>query len=200
MEQIQQIDLFSSIYPYFSLMGKKIKLIELFAGIGSQYKSLKLLQEYGEKQLGYKPFEVESHKICEWAYKSYRMYDLIHVKNQIDYSKDKTKEEMLERIKGTSWNYNEPMTMDQLKRKPIEWLRKAYNSCIATHNLVDISNVHGKDLDFEEKENEVVIMVYSFPCQDISLAGLGSGLNENSNTRSSLLWQVLRILEERERE
>lgn len=192
-EYIQQLDLFCDTNPPIKLKGK-VKLIELFAGIGSQYFALKLLEQaQGEN----KQFSVEHHKICEWAYNSYIMYNQMHLKDFTDYSADKTKEEMLERIKGTSVNYNEPLTMDQLKKKPIEWIRKAYNSCIATHNLVDISNVKGEDLDFNDNQNEMVIMSYSFPCQDISLAGQQKGLDKGSNTRSGLLWQVERLLLER---
>lgn len=37
------------------------------------------------------------------------------------------------------------------------------------------------------------LWTYSFPCQDISVAGRGKGINEN--TRSGLLYQVQRLLE-----
>ena len=40
------------------------------------------------------------------------------------------------------------------------------------------------------------MMTYSFPCQDLTLAGERRGMAEGSDTRSSLLWQVGRILEE----
>ncbi|MCC0647270.1 LlaMI family restriction endonuclease [Clostridioides sp. ZZV15-6598] len=36
---------------------------------------------------------------------------------------------------------------------------------------------------------------YSFPCQDISIAGYQNGLHENSGTRSSLLWECCKIIE-----
>ena len=192
-EYVQQLDLFCDTNPPIKLKGK-VKLIELFAGIGSQYFALKLLEQaQGEN----KQFFVEHHKICEWAYNSYIMYNQMHLKDFTDYSVNKTKEEMLERIKGTSVNYNEPLTMDQLKKKPIEWIRKAYNSCIATHNLVDISNVKGEDLDFDDNQNEMIIMSYSFPCQDISLAGKQAGVKVG--TRSGLLFEVERLLVEREK-
>lgn len=95
-DYVQQINLFASINPYYRLKGK-IKVIELFAGIGSQIKALKILEKaQGEN----KTFEIESHKICEWAYNSYVMYNLIHTKDFTDYSQGKTKEEMLQRIFG----------------------------------------------------------------------------------------------------
>ena len=39
-------------------------------------------------------------------------------------------------------------------------------------------------------------MTYSFPCQDLSLAGKTQGMKKGSGTRSGLLWEVERILNE----
>lgn len=39
-------------------------------------------------------------------------------------------------------------------------------------------------------------MTYSFPCQDLSLAGKTQGMTKGSGTRSGLLWEVERILNE----
>ena len=39
------------------------------------------------------------------------------------------------------------------------------------------------------------LLTYSFPCQDISVAGYQHGLNANSGTRSSLLWECCKIIE-----
>ena len=38
------------------------------------------------------------------------------------------------------------------------------------------------------------LWTYSFPCQDISVAGLQRGLDQGSGTRSGLLWEVERLL------
>lgn len=192
---VQQLDLFSASLPKINLEGKTIKLIECFAGIGSQYQALKILSKYSNYS-----FKVVSHKIVEWAFNSYVMYNEMHIKDFTDYSIDKTKEEMLNRIKGTSTNYNNPLNDKQLSKKPIEWIKRAYNSCIATNNLVNIMNVHGDDLEIKKDENTLYVLSYSFPCQDISLAGLSKGLEksqaEEGGTRSGLLWEVERILDE----
>lgn len=65
----------------------------------------------------------------------------------------------------------------------------------------DIRDIHGKDLNITEKEKYCYMMTYSFPCQDISVAGQQKGYSkenqENGNaTRSGLLWEVERILTE----
>lgn len=38
------------------------------------------------------------------------------------------------------------------------------------------------------------LLTYSFPCQDLSILGNQNGLDEGSGTRSSLLWEVGRLL------
>ncbi len=39
-------------------------------------------------------------------------------------------------------------------------------------------------------------MTYSFPCQDLSIAGNQKGMKKGDNTRSGLLWEVERLLDE----
>lgn len=39
------------------------------------------------------------------------------------------------------------------------------------------------------------LFTYSFPCQSISVAGLQHGLNPNSGTRSSLLWECQKVID-----
>lgn len=185
----RQMNLWEFIYP-MKRITKPIRLIELFAGIGSQFKALKVLTQ-----------KVESYKICEWAYNSYCSYNAIHIKDYKDYSNGLTKEQLINKVKGTSLNYNEPLTDKQLASKPLEWLKNAYNNIVATHNLVNIMEIHGKDLEIVDTDKYEYIMTYSFPCQDLSLAGkrLGMGVSQkDGGTRSGLLWEVERILDELE--
>ena len=60
----------------------------------------------------------------------------------------------------------------------------------------DICNVGGIDLGIVDKDKYTYIMTYSFPCTDISVAGQQKGMAKDSGTRSSLLWEVERILNE----
>lgn len=41
-----------------------------------------------------------------------------------------------------------------------------------------------------------MLLTYSFPCQDLSAAGLGKGMERGSGTRSGMLWEVERLLKE----
>lgn len=51
-------------------------------------------------------------------------------------------------------------------------------------------------MQIENKDKYEYILTYSFPCQDISGAGLGKGFSKGSGTRSGLLWEIERILNE----
>ncbi|WP_051145876.1 DNA cytosine methyltransferase [Anaerococcus senegalensis] len=56
------------------------------------------------------------------------------------------------------------------------------------NNYGDISKINPDNLpDFD-------LFTYSFPCQDISMAGKQAGFGKDSGTRSSLLWECERII------
>ena len=180
------ISIFDVIYSQKKIT-KPIRLIEFFAGYGSQALALKYLGV---------PFE--HYKICEWAVKSIQAYKDIHFsKDNIDYSKplsiETIKDYLLE--VGISSNYNEPMTLEQIKRLNEKQTRTIFNNICATHNLVNIQQVEGKDLEITDTDKYEYILTYSFPCQDLSLAGKGKGMSDTS-TRSGMLWEVERILTE----
>ena len=114
-----------------------------------------------------------------------------------DYSKDLETSQIKEFLfnKGISSNYNEPMNMAQINRLNDKQTRTIYNNIKATHNLVNIQQVKGNDLEIIDKDKYTYIMTYSFPCQDLSLAGNRKGMSDTS-TRSGMLWEVERILTE----
>ena len=170
------------------LDNKPIRLIEFFAGYGSQALALKYLGI---------PFE--HWKICEWAIKSIDAYKHIHyTDNEYDYSDLMSKEELIDYLyeKGISGNWNEPMKREQIARKKEEELQDIYNNIKITSNLVNIQQVHANDLNIKERDIYNYVLTYSFPCQDLSLAGKGAGMEKGSGTRSGMLWEVERILEE----
>lgn len=113
---------------------KPIRLIELFAGIGSQAKALKNLN-----------VDFEHHFVCEIEPQVVKTYNVIH---------------------GTNF---EP---------------------------TDITKISANDLNITNTDLYTYILTYSFPCQDLSLAGKGKGMEKGTGTRSSLLWEVERLLKE----
>ena len=94
----------------------------------------------------------------------------------------------------------ENLGVDFEKYRIVEFDPKAVESYNAIHHTdftpMDITKVHAQDLAIRERERNEYIMCYSFPCQDLSLAGKGRGMTKGTGTRSGLLWEVERILNE----
>lgn len=181
-----QLDIFDMLYEPLKI-NKEIALIEFFGGYGSQALGLR-----------YANIPFRHHKLCEWAVNSIQAYKDIHfTDDDTDYSKDLSLEEIKNYLfnKGISKNWNEPMTKEQVNRLKETEARTIYNNIKATHNLVNIQQVKGEDLEINDKEHITYLLTYSFPCQDISGAGKMAGF-EDTSTRSGMLWEVERILKE----
>ena len=181
-----QINLFEVIYPKYKIT-KPIRVITLFSGYDSQCLAL-----------NYIGVKYEHWKTCEWAVKSIQALKDLHFENDnTDYSKELSIQEVKDYLfnKGISSNYNDPMTKQQIDRLNEKQTRTIYNNIKATHNLVNIQQVKGENLEIVNTDKYDYIMTYSFPCQDLSLAGKGKGMSDTS-TRSGMLWEVERILQE----
>lgn len=113
---------------------KPVRLIELFAGIGSQAKALELLG-----------VDFEHWKVCEFDDYAMKSYNAVHNTN---------------------------------------------------FKTTDIQNLTASDLEIKDRDKYEYILTYSYPCTDISIAGKREGMERNSGTRSSLLWEVERLLKE----
>ncbi len=182
---MNQISFFDGTQPFRN--NKPIRLIELFAGYGSQALALKYLGV---------PFE--HHRISEWATKSIQAYKDIHAAaDRTDYSEELTVDEIKAWLVGKiSLDYNEPATEEQIKRFSKKTARTIYNAMRATRNIGSITQATASDLAIERTNEFLYIMTYSFPCQDLSPAGNGAGMSKGSGTRSGLLWEVERLLGE----
>jgi DNA (cytosine-5)-methyltransferase 1 len=182
---IESVNLFDGHIPYYKIT-KPVRLIELFAGIGSQHQAL--------KNLGVK---IDRSTIVEWQVNSIQAYNDIHIRKYDDHTQGLTKEDLAKRLSeyGVSIDYNQPAKIETLMRKGEEWLRNVYNNIINTNNKVNIMSVKGSHLNITETDKYDYILTYSFPCQDLSKAGLRKGMSD-TNTRSGLLWEVERILSE----
>ena len=130
---MKQLNIFELTKPKYKIT-KPIRLVENFAGIGSQAKALKNIGA-----------NFEHHRAIEYDKYAMDSYNAIH---------------------GTNF---EPL---------------------------DITKITAKDLGIVETDKYDYIMTYSFPCQDLSLAGKGAGMKKGSGTRSGLLWEVERLLKE----
>lgn len=73
----------------------------------------------------------------------------------------------------------------------------SYNAIHHTNfEPTDITQVKGIDLQIVDVKSFTYLLTYSFPCQDLSVAGKQRGMEKGSGTRSGLLWEVERLLEE----
>lgn len=176
----EQLDLFG-FAPSQYIIKKPIRLIELFAGIGAQSKALEVLKA-----------NFESYKIAEWSKESIKAYTYIHHYEEIKNCNDKE----ITNLDGISRNYSEPMTKEQINNLKDDEKILLTNCKKITHNLIDISKVKGEDLNIVDTDKYEYVLTFSFPCTDLSLAGKGLGMEEGSGTRSSLLWEVERLLKE----
>lgn len=182
---MNEVSIFDGFIPYYKVT-KPVRLIELFAGIGSQHQAL--------KNLGVK---IDRTTIVEWQVNSIQAYNDIHIRKYDDWTQGLSKEEIAYRLNqlGVSIDYNQPAKLETLLRKGEEWLRNVYNNVINTNNKVNIMSVKAEHLNITETDKYDYILTYSFPCQDLSKAGKGKGMSDTT-TRSGLLWEVERILSE----
>ena len=168
-------------------MNQTCNIVELFSGIGSQAKAL--------KNLGY---TINTLGTCEWDLHAFIAYDAIH--NSAELPEDVAqmkKEDILKQLSvyTLSNNGKEKMEYKTLKTYSEDTLRRVYAAIIRSNNFVDVSSLTG-----EKMPEGVDILTYSFPCQDLSnvgaFHGYNKGIDKDSGSRSSLLWQVGRILKE----
>ena len=73
----------------------------------------------------------------------------------------------------------------------------SYNAIHGTDfKTSDITQITADDLGIVDTDKYCYIMTYSFPCTDLSVAGQMKGMAKGDKTRSGLLWEVERLLDE----
>lgn len=163
------------------------RLVELFSGIGSQVKAM--------KNIGMDP---EVLGTCEWDIHAMVAYDAIHNSPQIpEKYNSMSKGQLLDLLSEYTLS-NDGKTLMQkciFKQYSVDVIRRVAASIERSYNFVDINSLTGKAMP-----RHIDIMTYSFPCQDLSnvgaFHGYNKGIDKESGSRSSLLWQVGRILSE----
>lgn len=170
-------------------MIEKVKLTAniLFSGIGCQ--------ERGFRDSGL--FEIEVLNTSDINKESVLSYAAIHcnmtnemVETYTDYP---SRQQMAQYLTDINLGY-EPEK--KKGKKEFNWfklinrkkndLEKYWLACKLTHNLGDITKI--EELPYAD------FWTCSFPCTDISISGQMKGLNPDSGTRSSLLWENIRLL------
>lgn len=163
-----------------------LRIIETFSGIGSQVQALKNIK-----------INHEVVATAEWEIGAMYAYDIMHhgVQNLKPY-RHHTKQSLIEILQKytLSGDGKEPLNSRTLNSFPTVHLKRILCAIERNKNLVDITGVRAKDLP------ETDILTYSFPCQDLSVSGHWhkntSGIDRDANNRSTLLWEIERILKE----
>ena len=66
---------------------------------------------------------------------------------------------------------------------------------VKSFNAIHNTNFEPQDITMWDKDIEVDLIMHGSPCQDFSLAGKQAGGDEGSGTRSSLMYETIRIVE-----
>ena len=162
-------------------------VVELFSGIGSQAKALSNIDMIINKAF-----------TCEWDVHALTAYDAIHNSPDLPFEILKVgKEELLDRMEKYSLSNDGKTLMDYntLRTYAAGALRRIYVAIQRSNNFIDVTKLSGDSIP-----DDIDILTYSFPCQDLSnvgaFHGYNKGIDKDSGSRSSLLWQVGRILKE----
>lgn len=155
---------------------KALRVFEAFAGIGAQATAL--------ERIG---IDYEIVGISEWFTDAIICYDAIHGGPERPVIPDKC--DVLKELNKFEFS-KDSVRPSSIERLETEYLEKLYVANRRSKNYGSITKLHGKDMpNFD-------LLVYSFPCQDLSTGGKGLGMKKGSGTRSGLLWEVERILSE----
>ncbi|QEH62012.1 DNA (cytosine-5)-methyltransferase 1 [Spiroplasma chinense] len=171
---------------------KKIRIFETFAGIGAQHKAFEIL-----KRNNILDYEVVG--TSEWDIWANISYNAIHHNNE-NIAKELADIEIEDFLKKFTHSNNskEPINNKNLSRFSRHTREMLYSSYKNSKNQGSIVEINGQRLIDEIGEFD--LLTYSFPCQDLSVAGSFHGFNQGmakgSGTRSGLLWEVERLLKE----
>lgn len=165
-----------------------LRVIETFSGIGAQSKAL--------KNIG---CDFKIIGTADWDIHAIIAYDLIHNGKQ-DLSKyeNATREEMLQKLEKHTLSTDGKVATDwkNVRILSMEVLKRLCAAIDRTNNYVSVTDMNGALLPVD-----MDALTYSFPCQDLSVAhawhGKTEGIDRSAANRSSMLWEIERILKER---
>lgn len=160
-----------------------LRVFEAFAGYGSQRMALRNIGIEFEV-IGIS--EIEGDVIQSYAAIH---SDFLEKREHIDNYVPEDKEEMISYLEEINVPLDYKTFENKARKLRLPKLKDMYLANKLINNYGDIQRINPTTLpDFD-------LFTYSFPCQDISVAGYQCGLNEDSGTRSSLLWECCKIIE-----
>ena len=157
-----------------------IKVFEAFAGYGSQRMALRNAN-IPHEVVGIS--EIDGDVILSYA----SIHENLLKKRESFYEdNEQLMYEFLESINVPLDYKSFELKARKLKGQKLRDIYLANNLCKNYGDIRIIDPALLPDFDF---------FTYSFPCQDISVAGYQNGFSKNSGTRSSLLWECCKIIE-----
>ena len=163
---------------------EKLRVVSTFSGAGMQERGIELTGLYDLNVVG----------TCEIDIWATLAYAAIHngLTNQMveEYPYYPSKQEMIDKLVELNIGY------DPMKDKKYDWqkkinskdklVEKTWMACVLNKNFGDISKVDALPT--------CDLLTWSSPCTDISVAGKIRGFDQDSKTRSSMLWHIIRLL------
>ena len=160
------------------MKNSKLRVFEAFAGIGAQHSAL--------ERSG---FNYEIVGISEWFINALFAYDAIHSDNQSQIEIP-SKEEQIKYLKQFTFSKDSVNPIKDISKLTDNEIEQLYIVNKRVKNYGSITEIQGKDMP------RCDLLVYSFPCQDLSTGGKTLGMKKGSGTRSGLLWEIERILKQ----
>lgn len=155
-------------------------MIELFSGIGAQIKGTNNTGLFDTTVIA--TADIEKDAIVSYA-AIHNGLTIEQIKSYQDYPSE---EDMRNELISKNIGYDFKKNTNPIAKMKGEKLKKYWLAMKLSNNLGDISKIEELPLaDF---------WTYSFPCQDISVAGKQAGIIKGE-TRSGLLYEVERLLE-----
>ena len=154
-------------------------MIELFSGIGAQIKGTNNTGLFDTTVIA--TADIEKDAIVSYA-AIHNGLTIEQIKSYQDYPSE---EDMRNELISKNIGYDFKKNTNPITKMKGEKLKKYWLAMKLSNNLGDISKIEELPLaDF---------WTYSFPCQDISVAGKQAGIIKGE-TRSGLLYEVERLL------
>ena len=160
-------------------MTKPITMIEIFSGIGAQAKALDQLPIPHEVVA---TMDVDKDAILSYAA---MRYDL---EKEMETYEFPSKEQMISELQSKNVGFDFQKNKYTITMKTNEEKVKQYY-------IADRLSKNLGDVSLQKELPYVDIVCHTSPCQDYSQAGKGAGGDEGSGTRSSLMFESLRLIE-----
>lgn len=157
---------------------KTLRVFEAFAGIGAQASALRRLN-----------INYEIVGISDWFINAIECYDAIQNNNKPDIPLPSLKEQ-IEYLQHYTFSKDSVNPIKDITKLSEEEISKLYRSNKRTNNYGSIIDIGNGKINMPDCD----LLIYSFPCQDLSTGGKTKGMKKGSGTRSGLLWEIEKIL------